>query len=162
SPPSEWGRGEKKATPLGALLRRYTRRRHDSDREAKIEGLPAAPQTLPMLPALAVGHGATGADSGEPLARTARWRLGCSLARFGDERMANRLFGAVCLLLVAGIPAGAVAAAEPAVVLIADGAGDYRGLSTAVTKAVAEAELPFAIEPACWSHGYRRSLADQL
>src|SRR5262249_55756806 len=85
-----------------------------------------------------------------------------SLARFGDERMANRLFGAVCLLLVGGIPAGAVAAAEPAVVLIADGAGDYRGLSTAVTKAVAEAELPFAIQPACWSHGYRRSLADQL
>jgi pimeloyl-ACP methyl ester carboxylesterase len=73
--------------------------------------------------------------------------------------MPQRILGAVCLLLLGGLPA---AAAEPAVVLVADGAGDYRGLSKAVTQAVAAAGLPLIVEPACWSHGYRRSLADQV
>lgn len=62
------------------------------------------------------------------------------------------------MLAVAAFPA----AAQEAIVLIADGAGDYRGLSTAMSQAVIEAELPLVVEPACWSHGFRRIVADQV
>lgn len=52
--------------------------------------------------------------------------------------------------------------AAPGIVVVADGAGDYRGLSTALRQAVADAGLPLEVEPAAWSHGYRRSLVDQI
>ncbi|HXG10685.1 MAG TPA: alpha/beta hydrolase [Gemmataceae bacterium] len=54
------------------------------------------------------------------------------------------------------------AAGATGVVLVADGAGDYLGLTKAVQQAVADAGLPLEVEPLRWSHGYRRSFADQV
>lgn len=87
--------------------------------------------------------------------------------------MFHRLLAAVVLVLamataamgqVSNLPGqqGRLETCPTAVVLIADGAGDYRGLSTAVGRAVAEAELPLTVESLGWSHGYRRSFTDQV
>lgn len=48
------------------------------------------------------------------------------------------------------------------VVYVANGAGDYRGLSVNMTTVVAETRLPLEVETFAWSHGPRRVLADQM
>jgi hypothetical protein len=51
----------------------------------------------------------------------------------------------------------------PAVVVyVANGAGDYRGLSANLNAVAAETRLPVAIETFVWSHGSRRVFADQV
>lgn len=62
--------------------------------------------------------------------------------------------------LLAAVPLSA--AERDGVVIVVDGAGDYRGMSTAMTQAVMENNSPLVVEPACWSHGYGRSIADQM
>ena len=42
-----------------------------------------------------------------------------------------------------------------------DGAGDFRGQSKALCKAILEAKLPLQVQALGWSHGYRRVVADQ-
>jgi pimeloyl-ACP methyl ester carboxylesterase len=68
-----------------------------------------------------------------------------------------------CFLMLAAMTATAspVPTEERTLVMVADGAGDFRGLSTALRRAVQELDLPLEIEPAAWSHGYRRVIADQ-
>jgi pimeloyl-ACP methyl ester carboxylesterase len=76
------------------------------------------------------------------------------------------------VFLVSGCPAlqpdpAALRPTSPAshrggLVLVADGAGDFRATSHAVQKAITDEELPLAVETFVWSHGYWRILADQL
>ena len=47
-------------------------------------------------------------------------------------------------------------------VLVADGAGDFRATSHAFRQGIAAEKLPLHVETFVWSHGYYRVLADQL
>jgi pimeloyl-ACP methyl ester carboxylesterase len=47
-------------------------------------------------------------------------------------------------------------------VVVADGAGDFRATSNALRQAVASSGEPLTVETFAWSHGYLRILADQL
>jgi hypothetical protein len=47
------------------------------------------------------------------------------------------------------------------IIIVANGAGDFRCCTPAVQKAVAEAGLPLTVETVCWSHGHYRIVADQ-
>jgi len=49
-----------------------------------------------------------------------------------------------------------------ALILVADGAGDFRATSQALRQAIAAEKLPLTLEPFVWSHGYCRVLSDQL
>jgi pimeloyl-ACP methyl ester carboxylesterase len=70
----------------------------------------------------------------------------------------------LCALLGAGTAArGQGPAARPAaqgVVIVCDGSGDFRTLSTGMACAVAEAGLPLYVETFVWSHGYGRYVRD--
>jgi pimeloyl-ACP methyl ester carboxylesterase len=57
-----------------------------------------------------------------------------------------------------------VAAQTPAqgVVIVCDGSGDFRTLSTSMARAVAEARLPLYVETFVWSHGYGRYVRDHV
>lgn len=70
-------------------------------------------------------------------------------------------------LLAAALCVGPFApAAEPVetrpLVYVLDGAGDYRGCSTALGKAVFAEGNPIELSPFAWSHGYRKLLLDQV
>jgi pimeloyl-ACP methyl ester carboxylesterase len=54
------------------------------------------------------------------------------------------------------------AAPQPNVVYVANGAGDYRGLSSNLTMIASEARLVLDVETFEWSHGSRRVIADQV
>ncbi len=47
-------------------------------------------------------------------------------------------------------------------VYVVDGAGDYRGCSTALTKAMFAEGNPVELSTVAWSHGYRKLLLDQV
>jgi len=47
-------------------------------------------------------------------------------------------------------------------VLVADGAGDFRATSQAFRQGIAAEKLPLHVETFVWSHGYYRVLVDQL
>ena len=47
-------------------------------------------------------------------------------------------------------------------VLVADGAGDFRATSEALCNEIKAEKLPLRVETFVWSHGYLRVLADQL
>jgi pimeloyl-ACP methyl ester carboxylesterase len=49
-----------------------------------------------------------------------------------------------------------------ALVLVADGAGDFRCASTTLAQVVEEAHAPLCVQPYIWSHGHFRILADQM
>jgi pimeloyl-ACP methyl ester carboxylesterase len=70
---------------------------------------------------------------------------GCSAAGFRAD---------TCRYLPASPPQG--------VVFVANGSGDFRSVSTNLSRAVAEAGLPLEIETAVWSHGYGRYIADHV
>jgi pimeloyl-ACP methyl ester carboxylesterase len=48
------------------------------------------------------------------------------------------------------------------VVFVANGAGDYRKASQAISKVVVADHLPLRVEPFLWSHGHGRIASDQL
>jgi pimeloyl-ACP methyl ester carboxylesterase len=48
------------------------------------------------------------------------------------------------------------------VVYVADGSGDYRTTSAALSQAVRDTSAPLRVETFVWSHGYNRLLADHL
>jgi hypothetical protein len=48
------------------------------------------------------------------------------------------------------------------VVLVADGAGDFRMLSHSLRKSIATEKLPLCVETFVWSHGYCRIVEDQI
>jgi pimeloyl-ACP methyl ester carboxylesterase len=48
------------------------------------------------------------------------------------------------------------------VVFVANGSGDYRTVSTNLSRIMAEARVPLQVEPVVWSLGYRRSVADHV
>ncbi|QEL19664.1 alpha/beta fold hydrolase [Limnoglobus roseus] len=48
------------------------------------------------------------------------------------------------------------------IVYVVDGAGDYRGCSTALTKAMFAEGNPVELSAVSWSHGYRKLLLDQV
>lgn len=48
------------------------------------------------------------------------------------------------------------------IVLVADGAGDFRCCSTMLRRAAGKAGSAVGVETFVWSHGYRRSIADQV
>lgn len=48
-----------------------------------------------------------------------------------------------------------------ALVLVADGAGDFRCASTTLAQVVEETHAPLCVQPFIWSHGYFRIVADQ-
>jgi pimeloyl-ACP methyl ester carboxylesterase len=50
----------------------------------------------------------------------------------------------------------------PALVLVADGAGNFRAASRTLTEVVEETHAPLCVQPVIWSHGYCRILADQM
>ena len=69
----------------------------------------------------------------------------------------------LCPVLTATIAPGAAAEAGPVaqgVVIVCDGSGDFRTLSTGMARAVAEARLPLYVETFVWSHGYGRYVID--
>jgi pimeloyl-ACP methyl ester carboxylesterase len=81
------------------------------------------------------------------LALTVAMLAGCqSAGRFTAERRAPS-----CPSVA---PAG--------IVLVADGAGDYRDLSHHLNDIVGETSTPLHVETIAWSHGYRRIVADQV
>jgi pimeloyl-ACP methyl ester carboxylesterase len=49
-----------------------------------------------------------------------------------------------------------------AIVYVADGAGNFRAMSSALRKAVVAEKLPLYVKTFEWSHGYGRVLADQV
>lgn len=51
---------------------------------------------------------------------------------------------------------------ERAIVLTADGAGNFQNTSQTLRQAVADARLPIRVVTFEWSHGYGRMLADQM
>ena len=48
------------------------------------------------------------------------------------------------------------------VVFVANGSGDFRTVSTNLSRVVAETGTPLQVETAAWSHGYGRYLADHV
>src|SRR6059058_412652 len=69
----------------------------------------------------------------------------------------------LCSTLVTACTPGVVAAQAPVaqgVVIVCDGSGDFRTLSTGMAGAVAEARLPLYVETFVWSHGYGRYVID--
>src|SRR5262245_56058116 len=48
------------------------------------------------------------------------------------------------------------------VIYVANGAGDYRGLSETMTTLVAKSGAPLQVETFVWSHGSGRVIADQV
>jgi len=48
------------------------------------------------------------------------------------------------------------------IIYVANGAGDYRGLSETMTRLVADSGAPLAVQTFVWSHGPRRVFADQV
>ncbi len=48
------------------------------------------------------------------------------------------------------------------VVFVANGSGDYRTTSAAISQAVRDTGMPLRVETLVWSHGYSRLLADHL
>jgi pimeloyl-ACP methyl ester carboxylesterase len=69
----------------------------------------------------------------------------------------------LCLALAAAIAGGEAAASGPVaqgVVIVCDGSGDFRTLSTGMARAVAEARLPLYVETFVWSHGLGRYVID--
>jgi pimeloyl-ACP methyl ester carboxylesterase len=86
------------------------------------------------------------------------------------RRTTTQLSGVLSLLL--GVPfAGA---AQPAtgspttvpmaqgIVIVCDGSGDFRTLSTAMARAIGAAHAPLAVETFVWSHGYGRYAIDHM
>lgn len=68
-----------------------------------------------------------------------------------------------CGLAVAALAPGSTAAAQtPAqgAVIVCDGSGDFRTLSTGMARAVAEAQAPLYVETFVWSHGFGRYVRD--
>jgi pimeloyl-ACP methyl ester carboxylesterase len=70
---------------------------------------------------------------------------------------------------LATLMAGAVAAPTPAratlpvaqgIVIVCDGSGDFRTLSTGLARAVLSARMPLYVETFVWSHGYGRYVID--
>jgi pimeloyl-ACP methyl ester carboxylesterase len=65
----------------------------------------------------------------------------------------------------ASLPTNLVAANPPerptALVLVADGAGNFCCASTSLAQVVGETHAPLRVQPFIWSHGYLRILADQ-
>lgn len=53
-------------------------------------------------------------------------------------------------------------AAPAGIVIVADGAGDFRDLSANINGAILETCTPLHVETFVWSHGYRRYVADQI
>jgi pimeloyl-ACP methyl ester carboxylesterase len=47
-------------------------------------------------------------------------------------------------------------------VLVADGAGNFRGATANLRRTACETDAPLYVEPFVWSHGYCRILADQM
>lgn len=62
------------------------------------------------------------------------------------------------LVATAGLPAADL---RP-LVYVVDGAGDLKGCSTALTKAMFAEGNPVELSPVVWSHGYRKLLLDQV
>jgi len=50
----------------------------------------------------------------------------------------------------------------PALILVADGAGDFRAASSSMRKVLDKDGLPGSVQTVIWSHGYMRILKDQL
>ncbi len=86
--------------------------------------------------------------------------------------MRNRLSLARLMLLsacgAAAAGASPVHAAQPpqglahGIVFIANGAGDFRTVSSKFTQTIAEQQLPLAVETVVWSRGYGRYVLDQV
>jgi len=75
----------------------------------------------------------------------------------------------VASLLLSGCAAVTARAGAPcpcerprALVLVADGAGNFRAASANLRQVASEAGAPLSVEPFVWSHGYGRILADQV
>jgi pimeloyl-ACP methyl ester carboxylesterase len=75
----------------------------------------------------------------------------------------------IAALLLSGCACAPTCAAVPcpcdlphALVLVADGAGNFRAASANLRRVVGEADAPLCVEPFVWSHGYCRILADQV
>jgi pimeloyl-ACP methyl ester carboxylesterase len=88
-----------------------------------------------------------------------------------SHRPAYRSCLFVALLLPSGCASAPVTtrAAAPcpcdrphALVLVADGAGNFRAASANLRQVAADAGAPLCVEPFVWSHGYYRILADQI
>ncbi len=67
-----------------------------------------------------------------------------------------------CLISVVAVLWAASPSSAQTLVLVADGAGDFRCCSTMLRWAAAQVRSPVMIEPFVWSHGYRRCFADQV
>lgn len=85
----------------------------------------------------------------------------------------RRLAAPLALVLLAGCRSTGQYAAErralpgptaaPAgIVIVADGAGDFRELSVNINEVIWATSTPLLVETFVWSHGYRRYLADQI
>ena len=76
------------------------------------------------------------------------------------------LFLSGCASLPAQITARAVAPCtceqSHALVLVADGAGDFRAASISLAQVVDQERAPLCVQPFVWSHGYGRIIADQM
>lgn len=59
-------------------------------------------------------------------------------------------------------PTPAASPAPPAILIVADGAGNFQACSRAMRSAAKEKGLPLEIRTCRWSHGYMRILSDQL
>jgi pimeloyl-ACP methyl ester carboxylesterase len=75
------------------------------------------------------------------------WSIGCA----GQQHCPESAF------FPADLPAGV-----PAVIFVADGAGDFRAASTSFRKVLNKDGLPGSVQTVVWSHGYLRILKDQL
>ncbi len=78
------------------------------------------------------------------------------LLRFAAGALATALAGAV----LAPRPAPATAPVAQGVVIVCDGSGDFRTLSTGLARAVISARMPLYVETFVWSHGYGRYVID--
>lgn len=71
-----------------------------------------------------------------------------------------------CASLPANVAARAVAPCPcekaAALVLVADGAGDFRAASLSLAQVAEQAQAPLCVQSFVWSHGYFRILADEM
>jgi pimeloyl-ACP methyl ester carboxylesterase len=78
-----------------------------------------------------------------------------------DEAVPRLLASTVVLLLI-GSPAAAHGPPGADVVFVADGAGNYQITSKMFRQTVAETGAALTVNTFVWSHGYKRTLSDQM
>src|SRR5262249_27841633 len=132
------------------------------------------PVVTPMVALLRRLGGARSPLSGIPSRKIEAW-FTASIGRsrvmsYRPASLSYQFFVAVLLSGCASVPTSGIArAAAPcpcdrphALVLVAAGAGNFRGATATLGRAASEADAPLCVEPFVWSHGYCRILADQM